>query len=69
MVLFIVFLTDSKNNSGMGRGLLTQLVVGVTLKMPTGCGNGGRLQEAVLSLSETNQAIDYSSAASCSGGN
>lgn len=69
MVLFIVFLTDSKNNSGRGRALLTQLVVGVTLKMPTGCGNGGRLQEAVLSLSETNQAINYSSAASCSGGN
>lgn len=66
---YLLFLTDSKNNSGRGRALLTQLVVGVTLKMPTGCGNGVRLQEAVLSLSETNQAINYSSAVSCSGGN
>lgn len=46
MVLFSVFLTDSKNDLGRGRALLTQLVVGVTLKMPTGCGNGVRLFSA-----------------------
>lgn len=50
MVLFIVFLTDGENNLGRGRTLLTRLVVGVTLKMPTGCVDGVRLQEAVLSL-------------------
>lgn len=46
MWFYLLFLTDSKNNSGRGRALLTQLVVGVTLKMPTGCGNGVRLFSA-----------------------